>query len=71
MLAIEALMQRCKSPATTRGVVKNVRGVVKFFLETRDDLRPGAVLTGDTSVVLLRDYLLSVAERGRAAPRCS
>ena len=68
ILTIEALMRRCKSPASNRGVIKNVSGLVKFLLDTRGGLKPGIALTGDTSVVLLRDYLQSVAERGRAVP---
>ena len=36
ILTIEALTQRCKSPASTWGAIQNVGGVVKFFLETRD-----------------------------------
>ena len=61
-------MQRCKSPASTRGAIRKVSGLILFFLDTRDDSKPGITLTGDTSVVLLRDYLESVAERGRTVP---
>ena len=68
ILTLEALMQRCKSPASTRNVVRNVSGLIRFFLETRDDAKPGITLTGASSVVLLRDYLQSVAERGRTVP---
>ena len=68
-LTIEALMQRCKSPASTRGVIRNVNGLIQFYLENRDDDNPtGITLTGDSSVVLLRDYIESVADRGRAVP---
>ena len=68
ILTIEVLMQRCRSPASTRGVVRNVRGMIQFSLDTRDESKHGIALTGDTSVVLLRDYLQSVAERGRTVP---
>ena len=34
ILTLEALMQRCKSPASTRGVVRNVSGLIRFFLDT-------------------------------------
>ena len=30
VLTLEALMQRCKSPASTRGVVRNVKGLIQF-----------------------------------------
>ena len=67
-LAIEALMRRFKSPASTLGVIRNVSGAIRFFLDTRGGSKPGVALTGDNSVVLLRDYLKSVAERGRTGP---
>ena len=68
-LTIEALMQRCKSPASTRGVIRNVKGLIRFYLENRDESNPsGITLTGDSSVVLLRDYIESVADRGRTVP---
>ena len=55
-------------PAFARGVIRDIGGLVKFFLETRGGQNPGIALTGDTSAALLRVYLLSVAERGRTAP---
>ena len=67
-LAIGALMHRCESPPPTHGVIKNVSGVMQFFLDTRGEANPGITLTGDTSAVLLRDYLESVADRGRTVP---
>ena len=68
-LTLEPLTQRCKSPASTRGVVRNVKGLIQFYLENRDDANPtGITLTGESSVVLLRDYIESVADRGRTVP---
>ena len=67
-LTIEAMMQRRKSPSSARGVVGNVSGLIQFFHDTRDESNPGATLTGATSVVLLRDYLESVADSGRTVP---
>ena len=62
-------MQRCKSPASTRGVIRNVSGPIKFFLENRGESDPpGVTLTGESSVVLLHDYSESVADRGRTVP---
>ena len=61
-------MQRRHSPASTSGVIRNLSGVIRFLLETRDGSKPGITLAGDTSVVLLRDYLQSVEERARAVP---
>ena len=34
-LTIEALMQRCKSPDTTRCVIRNVKGPIRFYLEEK------------------------------------
>ena len=68
ILTLDALMQRCTSMASTRGVIRNVSRPIRFFLETRDDSKPGVKLAGDTSVVLLRDYIQSVAERCRTVP---
>ena len=62
-------MQRCKSPASTRGVVENVSGLIQFFLDPRGESNPdGITLTGEASVVLLRGYLESFADRGRTVP---
>ena len=63
-LTLEALMQRRKLPASTRGVIRNVSGLIKFFLENRGESNPsGVTLTGESAVVLLHDYLESVAGR--------
>ena len=68
-LAIEALTQRRNSPASTRNVVKIAIALVQFFLDTRADPNPsGSSLTGECSAALLRDYLESVADRGRNVP---
>ena len=69
ILTLEAIMQRCKSPAPTRAVIKNVGGLIQFPLDTRGESNPdGVTLTGESPVVLLRDYLESVADRGRTSP---
>ena len=68
-LTLEALMHRCKSPASTRNTVKNVGALIKFFPDTRDESNPSwCSLTGEGSVVLLRDFLESVEDRGRTVP---
>ena len=66
-LTLEAVMQRRKSPASTRGVIRNVSGLITFSLANRED-SSGVALTGEGSVVLLHDYLESVADRGRTVP---
>ena len=68
-LTLEALMQRCKSPASARNIANHVGALVKFFLDTRDESNPsGCSLTGEGSVVLLRDFLESAADRGGTVP---
>ena len=68
-ITIDALTQRCKSPASTRGVIRNVNGLIDFFLENRNDGNPpGFTLTGENSAVLLRDYIESAAGRGLEVP---
>ena len=62
-------MQRRKSPASARAVIKNVSGIIQFFLDSRGESNPdGITPTGESSVVLLRDYLESVDGRGRTVP---
>ena len=66
LLVIEAAMSRSKSIATTRAIVKHARGLLNYYLELRADAKVS--LTGEHSVILLRDYLESLAERGRTVP---
>ena len=69
ILTLESIMQRCKSPASTRAVIKNGSGIIQFSLDTRAESNPdGVTLTGESTVVLLRGYLESVADRGRSVP---
>ena len=68
-LTIEALTRRCKSPDSTHAAIKNVSELLQFFLDARGEPNPdGVTLTGDSSVVLLRDYLESVSDRGLSVP---
>ena len=63
LLIIEAISLRAKSTAAMKGVINRVSGLVSFYLETREESK--FQLTGEDSVVILRDYLESLAERGR------
>ena len=65
-LVIEAVTLRAKSLATIRGVVKHASAIVRFYIEVSAD--DGVELTGGKSIVLIRDYLESLAERGRTVP---
>ena len=65
-LVIETVTLRAKSLATMRGVIKNARAIVRFYIETSADT--GIELTGEKSIVFLHDYVESLAERGRTVP---
>ena len=66
LLVIEAIALRAKSTAAMKNVAKHVSALVRFYLETRDGTK--FQLTGDDSLILLYDYLESLAERGRTVP---
>ena len=64
--AIDALSVRERTPTTLKSIIKHVSGLVSFYLETRKEAK--CELTGEHSVALPRDYLESLAERGRTSP---
>ena len=66
LLVIEAISLRAKSAATMKSVAKHVSALVRFYLGTREETK--FQLTGDDSIILLHDYLESLAERGRTVP---
>ena len=55
LLVIEAVRVRSKSMPTAEAIVKHVGGLIQFYL----DMRKGGdvALTGESPMVLLRDYL--------------
>ena len=57
---------RAKSKETMEELARHVSDVVRFYLEARAESK--VRLTGGDSVVLIRDYVESLAERGRAVP---
>ena len=68
-LTLDALMRRCKSPASALGVIKNAIRLIQVILDPRGESNPDDItLTGEASVVLLRDYLESVDDRCRTVP---
>ena len=66
LLVIEAISARAKSQTAMKNIINRVSGLVLFYLELRQETE--VELTGPQSVVLLRDYLESLAERGRTVP---
>ena len=66
LLVIEAISVRAKSTSTLKGIIKHVSGLLKHYIEVREETK--VELTGDQSVVLIHDYLESLDERGRTVP---
>ena len=66
ILAIEALNSRSKSIATTKAIVKHIRGLLGYFFELK--MESEVALAGEHSIILLHDYLESLADRGRTVP---
>ena len=61
LLVIEALSLRGRTHTALKSIIKHVSGLVRFYLEARKETK--CELTGEHSVVLLHDYLASLAER--------
>ena len=66
LLATEALYARAKSTSTMKGIAKHVSGLAQYFMDTREESK--VELTGKDSLIPIRDYLESLAERGRTVP---
>ena len=66
LLVIDALSARAKSTPTMKGVAKHASGLAQYYLDTREE--PKVQLAGEDSLVLIRDYLESLTERGRTVP---
>ena len=63
LLVIESVTTRPKLIASTKLIIRLVIVLLQFYLDTRNET--SATLTGGSSMVLIRDYLESLAERGR------
>ena len=57
---------RAKSIASANAIVRRVNGLIQYYIDTRNET--AVALTGESSLALLRDFLESIAERGRTAP---
>ena len=66
LLVIDALSVRGKSAETMKGIANHASGLVQYYMDTREESK--VQLTGRDSVVLIRDFLESLAERGRTVP---
>lgn len=65
-LDVEDFANRPKSLSSTKAILKQIRGIIARFVGNRAETeRP---LAGEKPLVLLRDYLESLEERGRDAP---
>ena len=47
-------------------MLKRVKGLIRFYRDTREE--NAVTLNGESSLVVLRDFHESLAERGRAVP---
>ena len=66
ILTLEAVMQQCKSADGMKSAVKHVASLIRFFLGKQSDEQ--VTLAGETSLVLLHDFLEQAASRGRTVP---
>ena len=66
LLVLEAGTARSKSLASAKNILRRVNGLLQFYLDTRNET--SAALTVESSLALIRDYLESLAERGRTVP---
>ena len=66
LLVLEAVTTRSKSLAPTKNILRRVNGLLQFYLDTRNET--SASLTGESSLVLIHNYLEPLAERGRTVP---
>ena len=61
LLVIWAVSLRAESETTMKSIAKHVAGLVRFYREVRDEAM--VELTGEQSVVAIRDYAESLDER--------
>lgn len=66
LLVVEAAWVRAITQAAAKEIVIRVSGIVSFYLRIRGAVKVD--LTGEQSVLVLRGYSESLAERGRTAP---
>ena len=52
--------------APTKAILRHVDGLIQYYLDTRNETT--ITLTGESPMALMRDYIESLAERGRTAP---
>ena len=66
LLVLDAVTTRAKSLASAKNVLRRVNGLIQFYLDARNE--SSVTHTGESSLVLIRDYIESLSERGRTAP---
>ena len=66
LLVPETGTTRPKSLASTKSILRHVSGLIQYYLDAWSET--SVTLTGESPLVLVHDYLESVAERGRTAP---
>lgn len=63
---IEPHIPRAKSVAPAMEIAKHAKGLLQFYLDVM--LAANVTLNGESSIFLIHDYLVSLAEWGRTAP---
>lgn len=66
LLAIQGLSVRAKSASPMKGASNRVAGLARRLPDTHEETK--AQLKDGDSLVLIRDYVESLMERGRTAP---
>ena len=61
ILIVDAVTSRAKSVNSAKSITKRANGLINFYLDTRSE--SAVTLTGERSVVLIRDCLDSLEER--------
>ena len=63
LLVLEAVTIRSKSLNSTKAASKHVKGLIRLYIDTRAE--NAAIFTVECPLLLLRDYIESLSERGR------
>ena len=66
LLILEAVTSRATSVRSAKSIINHAKRLIHFYLDTRNV--SDVTLTGEGSLVLLRDYIGSLKDRGATAP---
>ena len=66
LLILDVVNSRAKSVNSAKSIIKHVKRLIHVYLDARNE--SAAALAGEGSLVLRRDYIESLKERGRTVP---